>query len=604
MNPYKLDFSSLQHEIIEALIDVFGEEYAPLIIERFHSMYFVPYVNYYGMYAYYKFLMSCKSKEMALKFLKSIGIDLRNYDIKSYADPLPKELEIMCEGLIGGVSGFESLFQESPLGCKSFVPKYCENYTTDYIDANRIDFINAVKPYNVDEITLDNYKEFINTIEYKRIEDLAIYYTSIFEKLLTEMNEYLSSIEEYKEYYKSENSRKRNLMEKARISLYTSVIEDLQGPIRTKVEEKDRLKDQAKSLLSNTVDNKSNIEYFSSEDEELLKDSNVSEFEKKWILIYRLSFLESMGVSVNVFEDDYYKVIEREDVKELIPSVELADQISTLRKAYLSQAENSFVKESDSYKETLSYFSTNSVNDIVVYNILKDDRVCINGGSDLSHNFKTIMYLTIRGWQCGCMDYVFIHELIHAIESVSLDGYDYSCGFENKVINPEYSELDHADRKRKYERFNEVVVDLLAKDVVDLLHSRGQYIFDDKDVTLSDFSDFNTHQILKDMVRPFYDKYKSLIIEARLSGKLFLLTHYIGEDNFEELNNIVDYVDVLIEKGLLSKLNKNEIDDPLVIDYYLQLERVERVYKDMAEVYDNAMYPRFYKKKRKRYDKS
>ena len=140
---------------------------------------------------------------------------------------------------------------------------------------------------------------------------------------------------------------------------------------------------------------------------------------------------------------------------------------------------------------------------------------------------------------------------------------------------------------------------ILWQEVI-LLRKRGIYILDDKLRTLSDFSKFNTSRIIKDMVRPFYDKYKNLIIEARMSGKLFLLTHYVGKNNFDELNSIIDYVDVLVEKGLINKLENNEVEDSLVVDYYLQLERLERIYQDMADTYNKEMTSRVERKSKKR----
>ncbi len=587
MNPYDLDFSALKNEIINALIIVFGEEYASLILERFHSMYYVPYVNHDGMYAYYKFLMSCKSKMMAVKFLKIIGEDLSGYDIKSFADPLPKSLEIMCDGLIGGSYGFESIFHTSPVGCKSFVDRYSKNYSKDYIISNRIQFINVIRNNDINPVTLDNYNEFVGTDEYKKIEKLALYYTTIYEKLLVQMKKYLEDINEYQEYYNSEIERKKELLEMARINLYSNVEEGLQGPIRVKISDNGNINEKAKKLLSDNVGHKSNIEYFSSEDEEKLNNPYVSEFEKKWILIYRLSFFESIGIKVNVFEDDYYEVIKREGIKELIPSKYFCDELSRLRKRYFLKVENRFIKDSNFFKKTLASFRKDSVSDDEVYNILRDGKVCINSGTDSSKDFITIMYLTIRSWQCGCMDYVFIHELIHAIESVSIDGADYSCGFETEILNPKYSQMGHIEQKRKYERFNEVIVDLLAKEVVDLLHNKGCYILEDEKTTLSDFNHLNTDKILKDMVKPFYSKFRDLILDARLNGKLFLLTKYIGKDNFEELNRIVDYVDVLIENDLVSKLESNDVEDSVVVDYYIQLEKLEQLYIDIEEYYES-----------------
>lgn len=592
MDAFNVNISYDKQDIIDALIDVFGMGYTSMIINRFNNIYLVPYVNYNGAHSYHRFLMSSKSRMMCIKFLKIIGIDVDKYNVTSFADDFPKELEELCEGLFGGSWIFEKIMQDTPVGCKSFSDKYNQGYTNDYILEHKIKFINAVKKDDIETVTEENYDEFVDTLEYKRIEALALYYCGIYEGLLIQMNEYLETIKEYETYYRSENERKRKLYNDYRLVLFKVLEDSLRGKIKEAIDKEDAIGRKACALISNSIEYKSSIEYFSTEDENKLNNPDTSDFEKEWILRYRMSFLQSMGVDLDPFKDDYYEVIKRDGVKDFIPYSVFADEVTRLRKYYLEEVNEKFIKESDSYNKTMSYFGKCEANERAVYETLKSTKVCVNAGHDNNNVFRPIIYFTIRDWQCGCMDYVLIHEIIHAIECVSYDGYNYSCGFESQMVDPPLSELEHSEEKRKYERFNEVIVDLLSKEVVDLLHKRKVYIIDDELRTLSDFSKFNTSKILKDLVRPFYQQYRDLIIEARMSGKMFLLTHYVGEDNFEELNSVVDYVDLLVEKGLKSKLENNEVDDPLVIDYYLQLEKVKRIYQDMADTYNREMRPR------------
>lgn len=592
MDAFNVNISYDKQDIIDALIDVFGMEYTSMIINRFNNIYLVPYVNYNGAYSYHRFLMSSKSRMMSIKFLKIIGIDVDKYNVTSFADDFPKELEELCEGLLGGSWIFEKIMQDTPAGCKSFSDKYNQGYTNDYILEHKIKFINAVKKDDIETVTEENYDEFVDTLEYKRIEALALYYCGIYEGLVIQMNEYLETIKEYETYYRSENERKRKLYNDYRLVLFKVLEDSLRGKIKEAIDKEDAIGRKACALISNSIEYKSSIEYFSTEDDNKLNNPDTSDFDKEWILRYRMSFLQSMGVDLDPFKDDYYEVIKRDGVKEFIPYSVFADEVTRLRKYYLEEVNEKFIKESDSYNKAMSYFGKCEANERAVYETLKSIKVCVNSGHDNNNVFRPIIYFTIRDWQCGCMDYVLIHEIIHAIECVSYDGYNYSCGFESQMVVPPLSELEHSEEKRKYERFNEVIVDLLSKEVVDLLHKRKVYIIDDELRTLSDFSKFNTSKILKDLVRPFYQQYRDLIIEARMSGKMFLLTHYVGEDNFEELNSVVDYVDLLVEKGLRSKLENNEVDDPLVIDYYLQLEKVKRIYQDMADTYNREMRPR------------
>lgn len=57
------------------------------------------------------------------------------------------------------------------------------------------------------------------------------------------------------------------------------------------------------------------------------------------------------------------------------------------------------------------------------------------------------------------------------------------------------------------------------------------------------------------------------------------LYEVIGKENFEELNDIINKVDSL--EGLTIKLKKDQREDSIVIEYYRQLERLNKVYQNM-----------------------
>ena len=133
MNPYTLDFTENKNDILDALIEVYGSEFISLIQKRYNLIYFVPYVNYEGINSYYRFLVSCKSRELSLKMLKIVGVDVNKYDINNYADEFDGELKDICEKLLGGSYLFEPLFRDTPYGFRSFIGKYNDGYTDDYI---------------------------------------------------------------------------------------------------------------------------------------------------------------------------------------------------------------------------------------------------------------------------------------------------------------------------------------------------------------------------------------------------------------------------------------------------------------------------------------
>ncbi len=77
-------------------------------------------------------------------------------------------------------------------------------------------------------------------------------------------------------------------------------------------------------------------------------------------------------------------------------------------------------------------------------------------------------------------------------------------------------------------------------------------------------------------------------LKARLKGNFTCLTDYVGEENFDELNDIIDYTDLLIEKGLADKLREQKNDDEIVIDYHKQLLRLKDVLRKINEFYEKS----------------
>lgn len=92
MNPYTLDYSEYKNDILDVLVEVYGYEFESVIRSCFNLIYSVLYVNYEGLNSYYRFLLSCKSRELSLKMLKIIGVDVDKYRVTNYADEFCEEL--------------------------------------------------------------------------------------------------------------------------------------------------------------------------------------------------------------------------------------------------------------------------------------------------------------------------------------------------------------------------------------------------------------------------------------------------------------------------------------------------------------------------------
>lgn len=134
---------------------------------------------------------------------------------------------------------------------------------------------------------------------------------------------------------------------------------------------------------------------------------------------------------------------------------------------------------------------------------------------------------------------------------------------------------------RKYERMSETIDDIFAIQAREFLHKQGIYILEPKEHIIANVEDYNTHSIVKGLLSTFVERYRAHIVRARILGDIQGLYDIVGEENFEELNDVVNKVDSL--QGLAYKLKEGMKEDPIVQEYYKQIERLERIYANMQE---------------------
>lgn len=128
---------------------------------------------------------------------------------------------------------------------------------------------------------------------------------------------------------------------------------------------------------------------------------------------------------------------------------------------------------------------------------------------------------------------------------------------------------------------NETIDDIFSIQAREVLHKKGIYILEPKEHINEDVKDCNTHSIVKKCLAKFIVRYRAHIIRARILGDMQGLYDIVGEENFEELNDVVNKVDSL--PGLAYELKDGMKKSPIVQEYYKQLERLERIYANMEE---------------------
>ena len=335
------------------------------------------------------------------------------------------------------------------------------------------------------------------------------------------------------------------------------------------------------------IGEKTYLEFFSQQDEDILKDISIGEEDKINIYYCRTKYFEQMGIKTDKQLSDfknskeYYEYLtKQEDVKKIIILPREVKEIAELRTKAYEETQKEFTYNSKDFNKSTKQFDENSKN--AIYEMQKDKSICIKQGA-VEGNFAPLVFLTIREEDGGSIAHIVLHEIGHAIESEGIPEIcDMRSGFENGTIN--VPKNPYNDKKRKYERFNETIRDMLTIEANEILHKKGVYLFEPKEI-VKNSKDFNTSNICKNLLTEFLGKYRKEVMNVLLFGDIETLYNKVGEENFEELVDIVNKVDSLENNKLelTEKLKNNEKEDPSIIEYHKQLERLEKVYYNMEQ---------------------
>ncbi len=304
------------------------------------------------------------------------------------------------------------------------------------------------------------------------------------------------------------------------------------------------------------------IENFSYENEEKLHSPLSSKDEKEYIMKDRIRYYNKMGINLG---NDYQNYVNNEEAIKLTPKAEDVARIIKAKKEVKNEILRDFYSTIELFKEneetllnsglirhnTFPY-SLESYNEnhwIVTCNVkeLTDENDNFNTTNDSDVKLKSYPILLFN---VGDMvpDQMLIHELNHIIEHKLAD-YDIYVEKNVRYINLffesgfDFVSDDYRITKlgrRKYEMFNEIVNDIFAVEITDLMHKKGIYIFSEYLRSTKQEEPTTVYEFAKPLVKDFVSLYKEELKYAKLTGikqELFML---IGEDNFNELNDLIN----------------------------------------------------------------
>ncbi len=582
-----MDVKSLSSYAIEAFSHVYGEEYRSIISSKINKAINIFYLDLEGLDDYICYLKKCKAREFGIKFLDEIGIDVQKHKKSNYTESLDIEIEDMLKCYIGPIP---VCFSESPdywAPLQAF--KSNNNTNPNILLENKLKIINYLFENKHNQITKENFNAFTETKEYTKLLRKIDQFNLVYERLLSEYNDWAIQLLPYEKCIEYEEKRKEIILQKKKDEMFDEIFFRLPSFLRESIASK-TLKEQQNIILGfNDISKISFIEFFHHEQMKKLKSNDTKLSEKYVIMFWQSYFLKNLGVTItdekmlecDSEEDvtDYLNFLHQESIRKYIPSEELISYIQSVRERKYEEALREYFTTRQDFVDALKMFSNNPYNLKTIYDEIKNRKTCVLIGGAINDNneFISIMFFTIRKYDGGHLAFAFIHEISHII-----DQNEKGSGFEsvNDLKNP------YDDKFRKYEKFSETLNDIFSMEANEFLQSQGIYLIEPKEFTSLDVSNCNTALNTKNLLYPLIKMFRPQVIKAKVTAEPEELVKYIGKDNFENLVDAVNKVDYLVRNGIAFKIDKFP-EDSMVKEYFEQVERVRQIYINIDDFYAN-----------------
>lgn len=302
--------------------------------------------------------------------------------------------------------------------------------------------------------------------------------------------------------------------------------------------------DYCSSNLSYTA----TISNFSSESTELLNGKG-EEWQINSIKRERVDFYKRRGLDLG---DDYEAYANSPEAQKITPSASDVDAFLDEKKKADEQATMEYYSSLPDYKMTREYidglnlvcknhgFNENNYENIIMC-------ICPNAKRiDGKLVSAPLALFRMNIYDLKFLDAFIMHELNHVYElnltGETEDAIEFTCGWDmgsqEKVESP-ITSLEKRTEKRDYELLSEIINELISQDITGLLHASGVYIFSDKET--AQIKGKTSYEYTFFIIKDFYNLYLEDIKESRRTRDMTKLFAKVGEENFNELNELYHF---------------------------------------------------------------
>ena len=443
-------------------------------------------------------------------------------------------------------------------------------------------------------VSLDNIQQIMERDEVKALIKYA-------ELLPQQLAEYETRMKKY-EPYQEDSKEYEQIKDELEFKYYLKVIEENIDLLPEKEQktfemvknipsQKYMLPEYLRFIFGYRLNETSPLEAFSEESEKILNDQNEPDWKKDSIKKDRINFFKKNGIDLN---DKYEMYLENETVKKIWPTFDRVAKFIKTKQQYLKKFRKELYINQKEHKETREEIEAchlldkNDCFDETLYygeTMFDGNKTFVSPNVRITKKGYDLLSLAIIccNPQVTSVDHNIIHELNHLFELslIKVDdksheeicGWDYCTSQLNQISSSEKNESD-ADKKRRYELFNEIINELIAQEIYERMLAKGQYIFDTKET--AKVRGNTSYEYTFFLVKDFFHEFKEEILESRRNGKINIILDKVGKENFDELNFLFK---IFYEnfKGMeyyrLGKSLKNKEDTEQTRIYYNLIEK-------------------------------
>lgn len=554
---YELSLDDILPQIMETIIEVYGERHRKQIENNFKRAYLNSYITYDRIKSdYNKKLNLCRTK-ISLDFLKKIGEKIDTEEEKNSTLFGPAYLSEEHKNILDKYMGDRGFNEDGTIF--SFDDSLLETdneYRKKVIIQKRCDLFKKLGY----EVTPENYKEKIASPD---MQEALAHIQKVYKIALEcreEFDKFNEENKDYDEYFEKCDKYKKELELKYLKESYRRVL-----PLCSEEEQKkiqDALENESLTGIyrfSCEIDREgkyfasygeSLIMAFSEENDKYIEDGK---WQGKSAQRARIQYFKSMGLDLG---DEYEAYQKSEEAQKLIPDKDLVKEVLRIKEECKNAEKREFFIHTGNYEQCKKNLLKQGIKDESDFSIefAKKAVVCVETNFIENENGEDEPFYPIHIPMCGLMegsnDVLLVHELLHvaefSAEKIGEKQYFFKTGLDVSIndIPRERAAIFDDDKtlgidreKRDYEILSENLHQRLAIKVTRKLHEKGIFILDSPEYVTERRS--STYEEIDVITQEIRERHEEDIIDSMMAPTMEEVEDRFGKENLIALNSCV-----------------------------------------------------------------